>query len=49
MRVADVEEGVKEAGEIPAENQGCHSRFVGLEGQGDDVAHESHVLADVLR
>ena len=49
MRIADVEEGVEEAREIPAENQGCHARFVGLEGQGDDVAHESHVLADVLR
>ena len=49
MRVANVEEGVEEAGEISAENQGCHSRFVGLEGQGNDVAHQSHVLADVLR
>ena len=49
MRVADVEEGVEEAREIPAEHQRRHPCFVGLEGQGDDVAHEAHVVSDVLR
>ena len=45
---ADVEERVEQAGEVAAEQQRGDARLVGLERQGDDVAHQPHVLADVF-
>lgn len=48
MGRADVEERVKQAREVSAEQEGGDPRLVGLERQGDDVAHQPHVLADVF-
>ena len=48
MGGADVEERIEQPRQIAAHEQRGHARLVGLEGQGDDVAHQPHVFADVF-
>ncbi len=48
MRLADVEERVEEPRDVAAEQERGDARLVGLEAEGDDVAHQPHVLADVF-
>ena len=48
VRRPDVEERVEEAGDVAAEQERGEAGLVGLEAEGDDVAHQPHVLADVL-
>ena len=48
VRRADVEERVEEPRDIAAEQERGDPRLVGLEAEGDDVAHQPHVLADVF-
>ncbi len=45
---ADVEERIKEAGEVAAEQEGGDAGLVGLESERDDVAHEPHVFANIF-
>src|SRR5262249_53064880 len=49
MGRTNVEERIEEPGEIAAEKERGDARLVGLERKRDDVAHEPHVLADILR
>src|SRR6266542_2546537 len=49
MGRAYAEERIKEAGDISAEQERGHARLVGLKSKSNDVAHEPHVLANVLR
>ena len=44
----DVQERIEQPGDVAAQQQRGDARLVGLEGQRDDVAHQPHVLADVL-
>ena len=48
MRGADVQEGIKQARDVAAEQQRCDARLVGLKPQRHEVAHQPHVRADVL-
>jgi hypothetical protein len=48
VRLADPEEGIEQAGKIAAEQEGDDAGLVGLEGEGGEVAHQLHVLADVF-
>ena len=49
MSRSHVEERIKQTGKVAAQEQGGDTGLIGLESQGDDVAHEPHVLADVFR
>ncbi len=48
VRRADVEERIEQSREVAAKQQRGDPRLVGLERQGDDVAHQPHVLADIF-
>src|SRR5438067_8398644 len=48
VRGTHVEKWIEETGQIAAQEQAGYSRFVSLECQRDDIAHQAHVLADIL-
>ena len=48
MAVLHVDEGIDVRREVARQNQARHARAVGLEGDGDDVAHQAGVLAQIF-
>ena len=48
VRLAHAEKGIEQTGEVAAEQEGRDAGLVGLKREGDDVAHEAHVFADVF-
>ena len=49
MGLGHAEEGVEHPGQVAVEHQRRDPRLVGLKGDGDDIRHELHVLAQILR
>jgi len=44
-----VQKRIEQTRQVAAEDQRGHPGLVRLKGQGDDVAHQPHVIADILR
>ncbi len=49
MAFLHIQEGIVHGRQIAADDQRGHPRLVGLEGDGDDVAHQLGMLTQVFR